>query len=709
VEKPTDVAQRTSPPGRLIQLRRKAEPEVAEAAELPAVADEVVDGELVDDGEGRDLEPALPPQFTALPARPIIADWLRSSGQRRMAAKWALRFAGHVVAFHIARLPLYAGKLALYAPRGLARSSLAAACWLADLEARPLRRAAVDKVEIGEYIKLARLRDDRIRGRLIWAGVLAVPVLVVLAVGWFFYRPYFTVGLVVAVAMLGWLGRRRDKPLIPHAVIPTEAKPLTADTVTAALGSLGISKIDQAVAKGPGLAFPAPICRDGPGWRADVDLPLGVTPGEVMERREKLASGLRRPLGCVWPGADPEIHEGRLVLWVGDQDMSKMRQPPWPLAKSGTTDLFKEFPFGTDQRGRDVSLTLMFASMVIGSVPRIGKTFALRLILLAAALDVRAEIHAFDLKGMGDFSALEPVLHRYGRGCRDEVVERIRADLLDVRAELTRRTDVVDALPREIAPESKITPELASRRQLRLHPIVIAIDECQLAFDHPVFGDEIEALCDDLNRRGPAAGIMLILATQRPDAKSIPSGVKANSVLRFCLKVTGHLENDMVLGTGAYKAGVRATIFSRRDLGIGYLVGEGADPTITRTYYVDNPGAERIAARARRLREAAGTLSGHALGEEPETGPVCTVLDHVRMVLAPGEEKVWSETLLERMRERWPERYDGWSTTQLALALKPYDIATKQIPRRFGERVVNNRGVETADVLAASASPLERR
>jgi hypothetical protein len=37
--------------------------------------------------------------------------------------------------------------------------------------------------------------------------------------------------------------------------------------------------------------------------------------------------------------------------------------------------------------------------MVIGSIPRMSKTFSVRLLLLAAALDVLAELHVFDLKG----------------------------------------------------------------------------------------------------------------------------------------------------------------------------------------------------------------------------------------------------------------------------------------------------------------------
>ena len=59
--------------------------------------------------------------------------------------------------------------------------------------------------------------------------------------------------------------------------------------------------------------------------------------------------------------------------------------------------------FGTDPRGRLVTLTLMFASVIIGSIPRMGKTFLLRLLLLLiCALDIRVEIHAYDFKGTGD-------------------------------------------------------------------------------------------------------------------------------------------------------------------------------------------------------------------------------------------------------------------------------------------------------------------
>lgn len=125
----------------------------------------------------------------------------------------------------------------------------------------------------------------------------------------------------------------------------------------------------------------------------------------------------------------------------------------------------------------------------------------------------------------------------------------------ELQAELRRRAKVIRGLPRHLCPENKITPELASRKSYRLHPIVIGVDECQRWFEHAAYGEELIEIAEDLVRRGPAAGIVPIFATQRPDAKSLPTGIAANAVLQFCLKVMGQVANDMVLGTSAYRNG----------------------------------------------------------------------------------------------------------------------------------------------------------
>jgi S-DNA-T family DNA segregation ATPase FtsK/SpoIIIE len=669
-------------------------------------------GVLVDSPQAQ--RPARPGLvgLRAAQRRPIVPAWARSRRALGEVCRWAAGFAAHTSGYHLARSPVYAGRLVARAPRGSARVLAGWLRWLFDLEGEPVRQGVVRAQDADAYLKLARQRDRRVRWRasvsalLLAALGLAGMVLIVAPplARW--------AALLAMVAAFGVAGRPADRPLLERAVVVPKAPRLASEMVVRALGVLGLAGINQALARdAKAVGFVAPITRDGPGWRADIDLPPGVTVGEVADRRDKLASGLGRPLGCVWPEGNAEVHPGRLVLWVGDQDMAKARQGAWPLAKQGAVDLFRPWPFGTDQRGRPVVMTLMFASMVIGSIPRMGKTFAMRLALLAAALDARAELHCYDLKGTGDFSVLEPVAHRYRAGDDDEDLAYALADLRALGAELRRRAKVIRGLPRDKCPENKVTPGLAGMRSLGLHPIVLGVDECQRWFEHPSYGTEIQGICEDLVRRGPALGIVPLFGTQRPDAKSLPTAISANAVLRFCLKVMGQTENDMVLGTSAYKNGVRATMFARSDRGIGYLAGEGDDPQIVRSFYVDAPAAERITARARALRDRAGTLSGHALGEDPEpTDPAARLLADILAVVPAGETRVWNQTIVARLAELRPDVYGGWEAEQLTAALKPYGITTGQVwatDPKTGEGA-NRRGIDR-QAVAQAATERERR
>ncbi|UYB41699.1 cell division protein FtsK [Streptomyces sp. Je 1-4] len=640
--------------------------------------------------------------------RAIVPEWLKSTDELKTAATWVAGHYGHMTGYHALRTPVYAARLAFQAPRGAAKFLGGTMRWVSDAEGDPVRRAMVTKEDAATYLKLSRQRDGRVRLRTLvvtlatFMGLGAALALYVLAPAWL-----MAVSVSAVVLALGWAGDAADAPVINRAVELPKAQKLTSDIVLRALGALGIPAINQAQSKGrEGFTFTAPITRDGPGWRAEGDLPYGVTVTDVIERRDKLASGLRRPLGCVWPEAVPDEHTGRLVLWVGDQDMSKAKKPAWPLAKSGTVDLFKPVPFGTDQRGRWINVTLMYIAGIIGAIPRMGKTFLLRLLLLIAALDPRAELHTYDMKGTGDLDPVgNAVSHRHAAGDDDEAIEYAIRDFRELRTELRRRTKMIRSLPRDICPESKVTSELASKKELGLHPIVIGVDECQVLFEHPKYKDEFEEIATDLVKRGPATGIVLLLATQRPDAKALPTGISANASARWCLKVMGQLENDMVLGTSAYKRGVRATMFSWGDKGIHYFVGEGADARIVGSVYVDGVGADAIALRARKAREDAGLLSGHALGEEPEAD-ASAAYDLLRDLLGviPAEEaKVWNETVVARLAELRPDVYGEWAAEQLTAALKPHGIETVQIGRRINGKVVNRRGIERAHLAAAVA------
>jgi DNA segregation ATPase FtsK/SpoIIIE, S-DNA-T family len=639
---------------------------------------------LVDGPEAQ--RPARPDRRRAQ-RHPILPAWLRSRAELQVQVAWALRLGAHVAAFHAVRAPtVYLGRLALRSPRGAWHITRATFCWVFDREGHPVRLAAVEQTDGAAYLRLSKQRNDRVRARAIAALLAGVPLALAAAAVWLLAGPITRLlALVAAVAVLGAFGRRPDKPLLDTAVTSHRVPVLTSEIVRRAL-SVAVPEIRAALAKDPGaLEFVDPIQRDGQGYRAPLNLPYGVTVGDVMGARARLASGLRRQLGCVWPEGDPAQHEGRLVLWVGDRDLAELRGKkglPWALAHSGQHDVFKPVPFGADPRGRPVSVPLFQHNVLIGSIPGQGKTGSVTVLACGVALDPIAELWVHELKGSGDLDPLELVAHRFVSGIDDDSIGYAADSLTLLRGEVTRRTAALKRLPRELCPDKRVTRQIAERRSLGLHPVVCVIDEAQNLFAHPTYGGKAAEDAEFIIRIGRAFGVILVLATQRPDKDSLPSGVKGNVSIRLCHYVPGQVENDMILGTGAYKRGVNAAMLRPEiDAGIGYLVGVGPAPIVACAARIDGPTLERIARRARAIREKAGTLSGYALGEAPEPSPRVTgsLLADVLTVVPPGEDKVWNQTVVARLGELRPEVYGGWKAEHLTAALKPHGVTVGQV------------------------------
>lgn len=633
---------------------------------------------------------------------PVIPDHFRDRATFRLWVRHRADRAAYDVAFHLAHVHVYGARLARWAPVGLWLVARWLVGWVFDVEQSALRADAAHRGATGEYVTLARRRDERVKRRGVVAGVGILlasggvcAFLALVPVGW----QIGAGGLVVL--LLGKLGAPGDRRVtdLAHVSRFTE-QPLTGDQLTTALRSLGIAAM---TAKSGVISYPHPI-RDmaARGWVASVDLPVGVTAAMVADRRDQLASGLRRPLGCVWPSSDPEAHAGRLELVVLRVPMSQARPVPYPLLKAGHTDIFGALPFGVDQRGRPVSVPLIESNMLIGSLPGAGKTASLRCVLAGCALDKRVQLRVWELKGSGDLESFERIAHRYGSGVDDATIEAALCDLRELLAELERRAaqlKTLRATARDLVPDSKITAELAERRSLGLFPLVTVVDEAQELFGHEQFGKEAGQLATSIIKRGRALGVVLILSTQRPDRDSLPTGVSANVGTRFCLRVMSHIENDLVLGTSAHKNGIRATMLTRSDKGVGYLVGASDAPTVVRTHYLDAAATDAIVSRAYLAREAAGLLTGHAVGERDETtGP--DLLADVRTVFGLiGGQRLWHSDLLERLVELRPFVYAEWDVRRLGAELRERGVPTVQLAAEdeSGERV-NRRGIHRADV-----------
>ena len=438
---------------------------------------------------------------------------------------------------------------------------------------------------------------------------------------------------------------------------------------------------------------------DGPGWRVELNLPYGTTATQVIERREQFASGLRRPLGAVWPEPVTSEHAGRLELWVGRADVAKTRQAPWPLLRGGQADVFAPVPFGTDPRGRVVKAPLIYHNWLIGSIPRQGKTSSVRVLACAAALDPICELWIHELKGSGDLDPLERVAHRVVSGVDDPSIGYTAESLRLLRAEVMARADRLKALDRELCPDKRVTRQIAARRSLRLWPVACVIDEAQNLFTDARHGKAAAADAEFVIKIGPAFGVFLVIATQRPDKQSLPTGISGNVSQRFCLKVMGQVETDMVLGTSSYKNGLRpTTLRPETDAGIGYQVGAGPAPQVVKTFYLDMHATERVAVRARALREAAGTLTGHAADLSGET--VRDVLADVLAVFASDSGLQWDEAAA-RLASRFPDRWADASGEAVSAECRGRGVASVNV--KSARQVA--KGCRLADVRAAAGAP----
>jgi DNA segregation ATPase FtsK/SpoIIIE, S-DNA-T family len=626
----------------------------------------------------------------------IPAHWRTREAARRHLSLMAARH-GHAAAYHGVRAPGYLGLTAMWAVIGVFRICGRLLAWWHVPDLHLLESQAAADGLIHEHLRLHKVGRETRKGRGLILAVSAAGVIIALAALTYAPRWAWALLALAVVPALARAGRPAGKPIVTSAVLPAAVQAPSQDVITRAMASLGIPGIDRWLRDGHELAFPAPVREDGPGWRAEVDLPYGVTATQVIERREQLASGLRRPLGAVWPEPVTHEHAGRLELFVGRTDLSKARQAPWPLLRAGECDVFAGLPFGTDVRLRQVKAPMAYHNWLGGSIPRQGKTAFVRVLTCAAALDPLAEQWIHELKGSGDLDPLEKICHRFCSGVDDASIGYAAESLRLLRAEVMRRTERLKALARELCPDKRVTRQIAARRALKLWPIVCTIDEAQNLFSHPEFGKQAGADAEFIIKIGPAFGVILIIATQRPDKASLPTGVSGNVSDRFCLKVMGQVENDMVLGTSAYKNGVRATTFRPEiDAGIGYYVGGSGGPKVVRTYYLDMPATERVAARARALREAAGTLSGVALGLDDEAD-ARDVLADLAAVFGADAGLQWAEAAA-RLAHRFPDRWDGASADAVSAEARSHGVPSVDV-KASGR---NLKGCRLEDVRAAS-------
>lgn len=620
---------------------------------------------------------------------PIIPAWLRNRQQRITTLRQSFEVLLYLAGLHLWKSPKYAGKVVFWAPVGLVRGVGRVIWWARAEEGNwHLRQMAARANQSEEWRKLDDKRQRQAASRWPWVGVGLVLLAVVVVVLWSSLAPWWArwVAVAAVVPVLARLGRPADRPIVDRVSIGPKFIKLTGEMVRNAVVALGVG------VKEPGqVKFPTPIHRDGQGWLARFELPGAITAVKVLEKRDGLAAALRLPIDQVWPEAGPD-HPGQVDLWVGYQAASKMPPPKWMLAApTARTSVFEPFPFAHDSRQRPISTPLFALNFLLAGQPGSGKSYAGRALVTIGLLDPTCELKVAEFKGTGDFLDLEPLASTYIVGVDDDAFDQGEALIRWVLVECERRGKrIFEAKKRGDAPQGKITPELARRPGSGLHPVIVAIDEVHELF---LARPESAAMCERAIRRGRALGITFILMTQIPDKDSLPPNITRCVQVRWCLSVAGQTENDMVLGTGAYKRGLTATVYRPgHDAGWGVATGLERNGAV-RSYFPDPATTAAIVARA-------GELRGRVVGDQDAVRvEVRDLLADARACLRPGEAGMPWGVLVDRLRELAPEFYAGYTPDMVREALSRYDIRSQDV-KAAGSRA-NVKGVRRTALDAA--------
>lgn len=214
--------------------------------------------------------------------------------------------------------------------------------------------------------------------------------------------------------------------------------------------------------------------------------------------------------------------------------------------------------------------------------------------------------------------------------------------------------------------------ELFEEEQLDYEPlpqIVLIVDE--LADLMVTVGKEIEVLIQRLSQKSRAAGIHLIMATQRPSVDVITGVIKANLPTRISFKVTSRIDSRTILGEQG----------AEQLLGKGDMLYKPNTGALIRVHgpFVSDDEVERVADfwRAQGKPEYVDAVT-----EEPEDGGGLTFEDELTASDSPEERKYRQacQIVIENQKAS-----GSWLQRQMGVG---YNTAAKWIERMEAEGLV---------------------
>ena len=283
-----------------------------------------------------------------------------------------------------------------------------------------------------------------------------------------------------------------------------------------------------------------------------------------------------------------------------------------PLATVPTFpfSMFDPVHLGQDEYGEPVYVNLAERNMLLGGEPGAGKSSGLNLITAHGALSYDCKLILVDGK---------QVELGLWRACADEFIGPSLSDAITAfehfQATMNDRYKHLLATGRR-----KITREDGEPVYL------IPIDE--YAYFSATVGskpdrEKFAGLTRDLVARGRAAGVIVVLATQRPSHQVIDPSMRDLFSYRWAFRCTTDSSSDVVLGQGWAAEGYTAADIDPLARGVGWLLSESGVPRRIKAAYLTDDRHQI----PRRLRGPAARqghrrmTAQHALNRPPRTSP----------------------------------------------------------------------------------------
>jgi DNA segregation ATPase FtsK/SpoIIIE, S-DNA-T family len=438
-----------------------------------------------------------------------------------------------------------------------------------------------------------------------------------------------------------------------------------------------------------------PIMSDlagGGAWSTEGELVGTLSAQRVVDARAQLASGFHvgRAQVVVTPVRGDE---GRFWLWVSPRDPWTQAPTVNPLVKAPRpVSLWDDLEIGLDARRQRVKINLMEAGatgVLIGGQPRMGKSITANNILVPCMLDPSVRIWLVDGKGV-DYLPLAPMAHRMVRGPEPGKVVEMLEELTGVMN--TRYLALAEVGASKVA-RDMITP------QFPLHALFIDELARYTAMANPTLRKLVGVRLRDLASIGPAAGIFLVLATQRPDTTVVDSTIRAQMRLRLALRMADWQGSNTILGDGMAKAGYDASDLLEEHQGVSLMTRSGG-AVMMRAHRVEVEDLAAVAPAAMRIRRAANALpTGRPKIDHPITGAMLDAMDRA------GVDRMGSAEMVEALARLSHAQWGDLNARMLAAILAPLGIYPRQLGS--GRSGSNLRGYLRSEVLEmAAGNPL---